>query len=103
MKKHTYKHAVIWKSAVDIALEKMNVEAAPMPVSTIRSNYSTRIRTIALILGASFVVLLYVAVPLITALHKYLFPVAQDATLVLSIIIELAIFMIFIIMKTDGR
>ncbi len=102
-KLQTIKHEVIWKSSVDLALEIMQVKAAPMPNKPSRSNLYTRIKTTFFVSGATFIVLLYVALPLVTALHKFLYPVAQDFTLVIASIIEIAIFITLIIMKTDGR
>jgi hypothetical protein len=96
-------HTIRRESEIDLALKSFGIAPAPMPQKPHVVKIRTRARTVLLVCGAALVVLIYIGVPLAAAIHRYLFPVAQDITLVVAIAIQIALFMIFIVMKTDGR
>jgi len=99
----TTPHVIGPKTEIDLALESFNVTAAPMPQRPRVVSVQTRLRTALLIFGAVLIVMLYIGVPVVAAIHKHLFNVALDIVLFVATTCQIAFFMTYIILKTDGR
>lgn len=84
-------------------LKKYSIKAASMPSKSSAISARQRIKVVAVVLGAIFIVALYIGLPLAVALHSRLFPYIQDIIIATYLILQVGLLMIYTIKKTDGR
>lgn len=80
---------------------RIAVEELPMPTAGGRASLRTRMLCIALLFAAAVMAFVFIAVPLATALHVVLYQPLLDLIFAAAIIAELALVVVFIILKTE--